>query len=343
FELSLPLLATLAIIIVTVYVQVGHPLLLAYSHRRTTSDLGHCPQALSLSLQTRRSLLITPREKRRKKYFNVKEPAKQHNQKQSQLRANPKRALSDNAFLQRKKKAVLQDVTNVFCENTYRSCFNSTKVQVRRASWPRLAETMYPKWRLLLLHSNMFKFTTKQSFSEPDVYEVCPEKLPSYEEKIKSFFEEHFHTDEEIRYCVAGTGYFDVRNYKDGWICVWVKKGGLIILPAGIFLIAKLFVSCILVHLLRIKGLREKVATTPSAPPATTPQLAHRSSLVLLLLAFTARYRHWLLSILLSNGSENQDPSAKTPEEALVYIFGEARRTTPSILYLPQFDVWWET
>ncbi|KAK7262577.1 hypothetical protein RJT34_30151 [Clitoria ternatea] len=37
------------------------------------------------------------------------------------------------------------------------------------------------------------------------------------------------------------------------------------------------------------------------------------------------------------------DPSAKSPEEALVHIFGEARRTTPSILYLPQFDVWWET
>ncbi|XP_061356973.1 ATPase family AAA domain-containing protein At1g05910-like isoform X2 [Gastrolobium bilobum] len=36
-------------------------------------------------------------------------------------------------------------------------------------------------------------------------------------------------------------------------------------------------------------------------------------------------------------------PSAKTPEEALVHIFGEARRTTPSILYLPQFDVWWKT
>ncbi|URD77293.1 Bromodomain protein 103 [Musa troglodytarum] len=37
------------------------------------------------------------------------------------------------------------------------------------------------------------------------------------------------------------------------------------------------------------------------------------------------------------------DPSAKTPEEALVHIFGEARRTTPSILYLPQFHIWWET
>ncbi|XP_042497454.1 ATPase family AAA domain-containing protein At1g05910 isoform X3 [Macadamia integrifolia] len=36
------------------------------------------------------------------------------------------------------------------------------------------------------------------------------------------------------------------------------------------------------------------------------------------------------------------DPSAKTPEEALVHIFGEARRNTPSILYLPQFHLWWE-
>ncbi|KAL6547965.1 hypothetical protein OROHE_009670 [Orobanche hederae] len=37
------------------------------------------------------------------------------------------------------------------------------------------------------------------------------------------------------------------------------------------------------------------------------------------------------------------DPGAKTPEEALVHVFGEARRTTPSVLYLPQFHLWWES
>ncbi|KAG8389683.1 hypothetical protein BUALT_Bualt01G0004300 [Buddleja alternifolia] len=37
------------------------------------------------------------------------------------------------------------------------------------------------------------------------------------------------------------------------------------------------------------------------------------------------------------------DPGAKAPEEALVHVFGEARRTTPSILYLPQFHLWWES
>lgn len=54
------------------------------------------------------------------------------------LRANSKRAApdgndtstSDVTGIQPKRRAVLRDVTNVCCENSYRSCFNASGIQV---------------------------------------------------------------------------------------------------------------------------------------------------------------------------------------------------------------------
>ena len=80
------------------------------------------------------------------------------------------------------------------------------------------------------------KLASERGYKNRDEITVSPEKMGDvYEAKVKMFFDEHLHEDEEIRYVRGGAGYFDVRNDGDEWVRIRLEKDDLIILPAGIY------------------------------------------------------------------------------------------------------------
>lgn len=74
-----------------------------------------------------------------------------------------------------------------------------------------------------------------RGYNYDDMVTVSPGTMAGYEDKLKAFYEEHIHTDEEIRYVLDGSGYFDVRDFNDRWIRIWCRKGDMIVLPEGIY------------------------------------------------------------------------------------------------------------
>ncbi|XP_030211969.1 acireductone dioxygenase [Gadus morhua] len=94
-------------------------------------------------------------------------------------------------------------------------------------------------WKLNAdMHENdpeLEKIRKDQGYSFSDVITIQKETLPNYEEKLKMFFEEHLHLDDEIRYILDGQAYFDVRSVCNRWIRIAMGKGDLITLPAGIY------------------------------------------------------------------------------------------------------------
>ena len=84
--------------------------------------------------------------------------------------------------------------------------------------------------------SSVDALASERKYKNRDEITVSPKAMGEvYEDKVKMFFNEHLHEDEEIRYIRDGAGYFDVRNENDKWVRIRLEKDDLLILPAGIY------------------------------------------------------------------------------------------------------------
>jgi methylthioribulose-1-phosphate dehydratase len=81
----------------------------------------------------------------------------------------------------------------------------------------------------------LFEIYEGRNYQNKDEKEVGPKIMSNYEEMRAIFATEHLHADEEIRYVLNGSGYFDVRDLSDRWIRIHVTKGDFLTLPEGIY------------------------------------------------------------------------------------------------------------
>lgn len=69
-------------------------------------------------------------------------------------------------------------------------------------------------------------------YVDEDFVELGPE-TPNLDTICAKFDREHYHTEDEVRFVVAGAGIFDVRDEGDQWIRIEVSEGDMIVIPAN--------------------------------------------------------------------------------------------------------------
>ena len=74
----------------------------------------------------------------------------------------------------------------------------------------------------------------EHGYVDEDFVELKPD-MPNLGEICAKFDKEHFHTEDEVRYVVAGAGIFDVRDPDDRWVRIEVTPGDMIVIPARMY------------------------------------------------------------------------------------------------------------
>lgn len=79
------------------------------------------------------------------------------------------------------------------------------------------------------------KIKKERGYDYEDEFACTEEHLVKYEKELKAFYTEHLHPDDEIRFLLDGSGFFDVRDQNDRWIRIAAVAGDMLVIPAGIY------------------------------------------------------------------------------------------------------------
>jgi len=71
-----------------------------------------------------------------------------------------------------------------------------------------------------------------QGYVEQDEVALGPD-TENLDEICAKFVDEHSHTEDEVRFVLAGAGVFDIRSTTERWMQVTVEAGDLIVVPAN--------------------------------------------------------------------------------------------------------------
>ena len=89
---------------------------------------------------------------------------------------------------------------------------------------------------------------TAHNYVSQDIIEITSQ-TPNLETILAKFDKEHLHTDDEVRFVLAGSGIFDIRSKDDRWMRVEVYGGDYISVPADrhhrFFVMDDKFIRCV--------------------------------------------------------------------------------------------------
>jgi len=80
----------------------------------------------------------------------------------------------------------------------------------------------------------MDRLMAARGYVTQDIIELVPE-TPGLDQLCDKFKGEHLHTDDEVRFVLAGAGVFDLRSADDRWLRAEVEAGDLLVVPAGLY------------------------------------------------------------------------------------------------------------